>query len=142
LRLLERAGYMGKHAPVNPNAWGTPLNDEKEFIIAMEAGAATAVDFAAFEVPCGPVAAVTRYWCVKDAMVYGLPANKAKRACLSSPGLRWCVGCAPSEEQLTPVHDSSPRATAVVLGSLDGVEVVSSRGALPGHARCWVFDEA
>jgi hypothetical protein len=142
LRLLERAGYMTKHAPVNPNAWGTPVDGEKEFIIAMEAGAAAAVDFAAFEVPCEPFAAVKRFRCVKDAMVYGLPANQAKHACLSSPGLRWRVGCAPSAEQLTRVHDSSSPATAVVLGSLDGVDVVSSRGALPGHARCWVFDEA
>ena len=45
-------------------------------------------------------------------------------------------------ERLTSVHDGFCRAMAVVLGSLSGVVVVSSRGALPGHARCWVFDVA
>jgi hypothetical protein len=89
LLLLGQAGYVTKHSPVNPNAWGTPVDGETEYIMAMEAGVAAAVDFAAFEVPCEPFAAVRRFRCVKDAMVYDPPASQTKHACRPT---RTCAG--------------------------------------------------
>ena len=142
LHLLRTSGYMAKHATVNPNEWGLPVDGEREYIMAMEDGVAATVDFGAYEVPCGPFTRVPRHRCIKEAMVHNLPQASARRASLADPNLQWAEGSGPSELSLAPVHDSSEPAKCVVLGSLEGVPVVSSRGALPGRGRCWVLDEA
>ena len=80
LRLLASAGYVTKHAPMNPNAWGTPVDGDRELIIATASEAARAVDFAAYEVPCQPFAVVKRFKCVKDVMEFDVPAKLALRA--------------------------------------------------------------